>query len=879
MLMDENADGRFQPFGFASRDFLIKNLVGKVVQFQVLYNIPSGVNRDYGKVVLQTGMTFPDASVSEGWVKLRDDAAKKMDETEQSRAMIEKLELEQAKAKAESKGLWTSDDNGQIETQYDVPDVKAFVEESKGKKLNGVVERVLTGDRIVLRLLMSPKKHVQVMALIAGIRAPTTKRTNPSDGKEQPAEPFGEEATLFLETRILQRTLNVQIVGATPQGQLVCAVAHHQGGDMAGHVLRAGLARCVDHHSTMLGSEMSKLRQAEKEAKDKKLNIFRDHVSTKTAGSDMEVTVVRVQTADTIFIRSRTGTEKKINLSSIRQPKPSDPKQSPFQAEAKEFLRKKLIGKHVKVSIDGKKAASEGFEEREVATVTQGGKNVALQLVEAGYASVIRHRRDDTDRSPHYDELLAAEEVATQGGKGMWSGKPSAAKSYVDYSESLQKAKIQASVLSRQRKIPAIVDFVKGASRFTILIPRENAKLTLVLSCIRAPRSARNPQEASEPFGQEALDFSSRKCMQRDVEVDIEGTDKVGGFVGTLYVNRENFSKLLLEEGFASVHAYSAEQSAQGPELFAAEKKAKDARRGIWKDYDPSQDPDADPSEAATMVGSTNGTDADSSITAVAGGPTATRAVDYKEVAVTHIDPSTLRLKLQLVGTGTGALEDLMNKFRSFHLSPSSSSPSSSLLSSPPKVGDLVSAKFSADQSWYRARVRRNDKDAQASEVVYVDYGNQEKVGWKELRALPQQFDTRALRPQAHDAALSFVQFPSAETSAAANYVADALDALYRMLLADSGGKALIANVDQTDPRDGTMYVTLFDKDLEVKETESVNGELVGMGLAMVARKLRAWERSGQGVEAVLKVLREKEAEARRERRGMWEYGDLTEDE
>ena len=823
--------------------------MGKRVQFQVLYNIPSGVNRDYGKVVLPTGMSFPDASVSEGWAKVREDATKKMEESDQSKTLIEKLELEQAKARADSTGLWGTSDNGRIQVQYDLPEVKEFVEEQKGNKLNAVVERVLTGDRVILRFLMSPKQHIQAMVLIAGIRAPTTKRVNPSDGKEQPAEPFGEEATLFLENRILQRTLIVQVVGSTPQGQLVCAVAHQQGGDMASHVLRAGLARCVDHHSTMLGGEMAKLRQAEKEAKDNKHNIFRDHVSAKGSGGDMEVTVVRVQTADTIYVRSRTGVEKKINLSSIRQPKPTDPKQSPFQAEAKEFLRKRLIGKHVKVSIDGKKAASEGYEEREVATVIQGGKNIALQLLEAGYASVIRHRRDDTDRSPYYDDLLAAEEAATKDGKGMWSGKPSAAKTYNDYSESLQKAKIQASVLQRQRKIPAIVDFVKGPSRFALLIPRENAKLTLVLSCIRAPRSARNAGESSEPFGQEALDFATRKCMQRDVEVDIEGTDKVGGFIGTLYVNRENFSKQLLEEGYASVHAYSAEQSPNGPELFAAEKKAKEARLGIWKDWNPSQDEDGE-----TEVTSSAEVNGDAS--------TATRALDYREIAVTHIDPGNLRLKLQLVGTGTGALEDLMNRFRTFHVSNTAPLPST-----PPKVGEFVSAKFSADKTWYRARVRRNDKDAQSSEVVYVDFGNEEKVPWKELRSLPTQFDTKTLRPQAVDAVLSFVQFPANDV-----YVADAADFLYQSL----PEKQLVANVDYTDPKDGTLYVTLFEKDLEAKESESINAELVEQGLAMVPRKLRAWEKTGNGAEQLLTTFKEKEKEAKEGRRGMWEYGDLT---
>ena len=363
-----------------------------MIQFQVLYSIPTGVKRDYGIVMLQGGQKLPQAAVSEGWVKLRDDAGKK-DDSEESKALLEKLELEEAKAKADSKGVW-AENGGKIETSYEIPDPKSFAEEWKGKSIDAVVERVLSGDRMILRLLVTPTKHAQTIVLVAGIRAPTTKRTNPSDGKEQPAEAYAEEAHQFVEQRLLQRNVKVDILGVSPQGQLVCAVKHPNG-SIAEFVLKAGLARCTDHHSTMLGGDMATLRQAEKYAKDKKLGLFQGHTSTKGSVGDVEAVVTRIQTADTIYIRSKSGAEKRISLSSIRQPKPTDPKQSPFQAEAKEFLRKKLIGKHVRLTVDGKKPASDGYEEREVATVTFSNKNAALLLVENGYASVIRHRRDD----------------------------------------------------------------------------------------------------------------------------------------------------------------------------------------------------------------------------------------------------------------------------------------------------------------------------------------------------------------------------------------------------------------------------------------------------------------------------------------------------
>lgn len=38
-------------------------------------------------------------------------------------------------------------------------------------------------------------------------------------------------------------------------------------------------------------------------------------------------------------------------------------------------------------------------------------RNIAEQLVEKGLASVVRHKRDDEDRSSDYDKLMAAEQA------------------------------------------------------------------------------------------------------------------------------------------------------------------------------------------------------------------------------------------------------------------------------------------------------------------------------------------------------------------------------------------------------------------------------------------------------------------------------------
>ncbi|EEH33108.1 hypothetical protein PAAG_04161 [Paracoccidioides lutzii Pb01] len=837
-----------EPFAFKSREFLRELLVGKVIQFQVLYTVPT-TKREYGIVKLPNNQELPDICLAEGWVKLRDDVSRR-EESEDTVVLLDKLRGLESRARTESKGLWAST-GGHIESAYEVADPKALVESEKGKQIDAVVEKVLSGDRLLIRLLLSPEKHLQTLVVIAGIRAPATKRTN-ADGTEIPGEPLGEQAQQFVELRLLQRKVKISLLGVNPQNQLIANVLHPNG-NIAKFVLEAGLARCADYHSTMIGKEMATLRQAENAAKEARKGLFTGFAAPKggSAAAQADFVVSRVFSADTIFVRSKAGKdEKKISLSSVRQPKPSDPKQAPFIAEAKEFLRKKLIGKHVKVKIDGKRPASEGFEEREVATVISGNTNVALLLVQSGYASVIRHRRDDDDRSPEYDALLQAEETSQKEGKGMWSSKPPTTRTPQDYSESVQKAKVQASVMQRQRKVPGVVDFVKSGSRFTILFPKDNAKLTLVLAGIRAPKSARNPGETSEPFGQEAHDFAYRRCMQRDVEIDVDTTDNFGGFIGSLYVNRENFAKVLVEEGLATVHAYSAEQSGHAAELFAAEKKAKDSRKGLWHDWDPSKDlEEYEDNSLSAINGADDGTDA------------LERKKDYRDVMITNVD-ETGKLKIQQIGAGTTALIEMMNAFRAFHLNKANDAP----LSGPPKAGDLVAACFSEDNEWYRAKIRRNDRDAKKSDVVYIDYGNSETVPWTRLRPLTQpQFSTQKVKPQASDAVLSFLQFP-----VSAEYLQDAVEYLGERTF----DRQLVANVDYTAP-EGTMYVTLLDPSESKSLKQSINADVIREGLAMVPRKLKTWERSAGETLAYLEKLQE---EAKEGRKGMWEYGDLTED-
>ena len=60
--------------------------------------------------------------------------------------------------------------------------------------------------------------------------------------------------------------------------------------------------------------------------------------------------------------------------------------------------------------------------------------------------------------------------------------------------------------------------------------------------------------------------------MQRDVEFEVEGIDKSGGFIGSIFLNKsENAALTLVKEGLATVHSFSADGLSWARQLYEAE--------------------------------------------------------------------------------------------------------------------------------------------------------------------------------------------------------------------------------------------------------------------------------------------------------------------
>jgi len=150
-----------------------------------------------------------------------------------------------------------------------------------------------------------------------------------------------------------------------------------------------------------------------------------------------------------------------------------------------------------------------------------------------------------------------------------------------------------------------------------------------------------------------------------------------------------NLSTLLLEQGFGYLNTTSADLSSHINAYYSAEIRAKAGKKHLWVNYNPNEIKEKREESS--------------------------EPIETQEVVVTELAP-TGQLYVQIVGSGVQQLEKLMADFAEYHKAPPAEGYE-------PKKGELCSARFSADNQWYRARILKTLPNGDA-EVHYVDFGN-----------------------------------------------------------------------------------------------------------------------------------------------------------
>ncbi|VFQ66826.1 unnamed protein product [Cuscuta campestris] len=908
--------GLDEPFAWASREFLRNLCIGKEVTFKVDYTVPS-IGRDFGSVFLGD-KNVALLVVAEGWAKVRDQGQQK---GEASPILQELLRLEE-QAKQQGLGRWTREPGASEASIRNLPpsaignssnfDSTGFLAANKGKTLKAIVEQIRDGS--TLRVYLLPDfQFVQVYA--AGVQAPSMGRRAPADTSietettpseangDSSAEPrgpltsaqrlaasatpmtevapdlYGREAKHFTELRVLNRDIRIVLEGAD-KFNLIGSIHYYDGGslkDLGLELVQNGFAKYVEWSSSGLEEDAKRqLKNAELEAKKSRLRIWTNYTpppSNSKAIHDQNFTgkVVEVVSGDCIVVADDSlpfgdpSAERRVNLSSIRAPKIGNPRRDekplPYAREAKEFLRTRLIGKHVYVSMeysrkvslgDGNATAASGTDSRVMdfgsvflvpkdgddtlpapsAANQQMGLNVAELLVGRGLAQVIKHR-DFEERSNFYDSLHSAEVRAAAGKKGLHSPKQPPAVHITDLTTaSVKKARDFLPFLQRNRRMSAVVEYVLSGHRFKLFIPKETCSIALSLSGVRCPGRG-------EPYSDEAIALMRRKIMQRDVEVEIENVDRTGTFLGTLWESRTNCAVALLEAGLARLSTFGSIPDAHL--LAKAEQSAKKQKLKIWANYVEGEE--------------------------VPSGPAAERRQKEElKVIVTEVLEGG---KFYVQSVADQKVASIQKQLASLNIQ---EAPVIGAFN--PKRGDIVLAQFSADNSWNRAMIVNGPRGAVESpadefEVFYIDYGNQEAVPYSKMR--PIDGSVSSTPGAAQLCSLAFLKVPGLED----DYGQEAAFRLSELLLSSS--KEFKAVIEEKDTSGGkskgqgtgaVFMVTLVEPEADAT---SINSIMLKEGLARMEKR--------RIPKHILEELEKSQNEARQKRLGMWEYGDVESDD
>jgi staphylococcal nuclease domain-containing protein 1 len=915
--------GQDEPFAWDSREYLRKLCIGKDVVFRTEYTIPN-FSREFCSVFVGSTNVGKEV-VSHGWAKVKEAKG----ETPPEHAELLNLGEQ---AKTQGVGVWNT---GAAEASIrNLPpsavgdpsnlDAMGLLASNKGKPMEAIVEQVRDGSS--LRVYLLPEfQFVQVF--VAGIQAPSMGRrttqepalpievqsdepngdsnaesrgpltsaqriTASSSFTEVSPDAFGREAKHFTEIRVLNRDVRIVLEGVDKFSNLIGSVYYSDGEtakDLAMELIENGYAKYVEWSASMMEEEARrKLKAAELHAKKTKLRLWTNYVppatNSKAISDNFTGKVVEVVSGDCIIVADDAlpfgspAAERRVNLSSIRCPKLGNPrreeKPAPYAREAREFLRTRLIGRQVQVSMEYSRKVpvaegsaapagsadsrvmgfgsvfllSEGKGSEDVNSTTatppaaatqQPGLNVAELIIARGFGTVIRHR-DFEERSNHYENLLAAETRATSGRKGIHSAKDPPSMHVTDLlAGSAKKAKDFLPFLQRNRRMTAVVEYVLSGHRFKLFVPKETCSIAFSLSGVRCPGR-------DEPYSNDAISLMRRKIMQRDVEIEVETVDRTGTFIGSLWESKTNVGAILLEAGLAKLQTgFGADRIADAHLLAQAEQSAKRQKLKIWENYVEGEEV-------------TNGST-----------PEKKQKEEFKAVVTEVLDGG--RFYVQAVADQK--VSAIQQQLASLNIK---EAPVIGAFN--PKKGDIVLAQFTADNSWNRAMVVSGPRGTVQSskdkfEVFYIDYGNQETVTYNQLR--PADPSVSSAPGLAQLCQLAYLKVPSLDE----DYGQEAAVHLSESTLAEP--KEFKAIIEERDTSGGkvkgqgtgnVLLVTLIDE----KADTSINAIMLKAGVARLEKR-RRWEPKDRQV--VLDELEKYQAEARTNRYGMWEYGDIQSDD
>jgi endonuclease YncB( thermonuclease family) len=247
----------------------------------------------------------------------------------------------------------------------------------------------------------------------------------------------------------------------------------------------------------------------------------------------------------------------------------------PFSFEARERIRRLLIGQTVSVVVDG------AITERFFATLYLNGICINELLVREGFAKVIPPICGKESARFAVFQLAQEEAAAAQLGVHSPTAETYPALVVRDFSLNVFK-EVALKHLSEFRniKITGVVEDVLGGNRFAILAVREHVM-------VRAAVNGLLPLSPSDRLGRDAIAFCQQRYLHRDIEFTIKEVDRSGGFIADMSLIESSgqltdIACVLLSEGLAELHHGTATTMTNYEKLQEIQDTARRDEVGKW---------------------------------------------------------------------------------------------------------------------------------------------------------------------------------------------------------------------------------------------------------------------------------------------------------
>jgi len=729
--------------------------------------------------------------------------------------------------------------------------------------LTCVIEHIFDGSRFRCQVTdpqLPDFQYASFTLLLAGVTCP--RIGNPKVDPPIAEEPFAQEARQFVTARLLQRELPISLLGTDKNGINAVGTVHHPAGNIGMELLKNGLARMTDWSVRMMpAGEVPALRVAENTAKRTLVGVWHAYAPpVLTSASQVRGTVIEVVSGDTLMVLPEgkaydsEAVLMKVSLASIRAPRIGNERagrsDEPYSHECKDRLRVMTVGKPVKIDIhyESEIPIRPGENEtRPFGTISVGKHaDVSEVLISEGLA-VTQHHRDEDEKSPRYDELLAAESVAKAANKGVHK-KEEYKKPTVNDLTVPHKAKAYSGSLMRSGKIKASVDFVFNGALFKLFVPAENCYIRFSPAYIRCPQPSPSPgskmqNKPAEPFGDAAKYFARMHVLQRQVEIVCNGVTNGGILTGSMYVgfgaSRQDYTIELLGAGLAILDQRKLEYDEVPRNLVDAQTVAQGNKVGLWSLEQPKTEVKVKIDEKfspAVEKGQLCEIRSGSHIFYHLSGDEGLKVMD-----------DSMKLFTENNGTAGGPCDV--------------------------KIGKVVAALFDdgTGKRWYRAKILERKGPGKVA-VLFVDYGNVATVPVSShLRPLDLSLGIDRIPPVAKEAVLALTVTRSLESDEGVSAA--------RMLQAQCWGKDLTIQKFAPD-ENGKMAVAVTPDGSD----ESINVQLVTEGLARAGKQtsidlLTCRLLNSNSLVKLAADLKVAEESARRTRSGMWRYGDVGDED